>query len=46
MKKLILSTLLLLAITGIRTPLVKFIDPIPECPPLCDGGNSASALAR
>ncbi len=36
MKKLILAAALLLTTVGVRNPLPKFNDPIPECPPLCD----------
>jgi hypothetical protein len=39
MKKLILTAALLLSAVGASSPFQKFSDPVPECPPNCDGGQ-------
>jgi hypothetical protein len=38
MKKLILAAALLLSAAGARSPF-NFNDPIPDCPPACQGNN-------
>ena len=39
MKKLILTTALLLSAVGASNPFKLFNDPIPECPPNCGDGQ-------
>jgi len=45
MKKLILVAALLLTAAGARSPIQRFQDPVPECPPNCgSGGNIVSVV--
>jgi hypothetical protein len=39
MKKLIFTAALLLTGVGAKSPLPRFQDPVPECPPNCGSGQ-------
>jgi hypothetical protein len=46
MKKLILTAALMLAAVGAGSPVQKFADPLPECPPACSDGGNVIAQVR